>query len=176
MSKGSDNQGGPTWSPDGKHIYYANFLCAQEQSCVVHSVDLQSGSIETIPDSQNLRTARLSPDGKHLAALEPYRRELRVYNFEGKTWKTLASNVTGDNLNWSHDSQFLFYDKAWGSNPAIIRVRLTDGRQYVVLPYSKLPATTGGYVRWFGLDPDDSPIVATATNYFEIYRVEWRMH
>jgi hypothetical protein len=90
------------------------------------------------------------------------------------TWKTLASNFTGDNLSWSHDSQFIFFDKAWGVDPAIIRVRLKDGQQAIAVHMNKLPASTGWYVRWFGLDPEDAPIIATAANYYEIYRVDWR--
>lgn len=174
VSKGSDNQGGPSWSPDGKRLFYANTFCADDRACAVHMVDPQSGAVATLPDSQGLRTARTSPNGAYLAALEPYRHELRVYDFQVGTWKTLASNFTGDNLSWSHDSQFIFFDKAWGVDPAIIRVRLKDGQQAIAVHMNKLPASTGWYVRWFGLDPEDAPIIATAANYYEIYRVDWR--
>src|SRR5206468_1647144 len=32
-SDGNDNQGAPTWSPDGKFLVYGNVACSETQSC-----------------------------------------------------------------------------------------------------------------------------------------------
>src|SRR4029077_1786569 len=63
---GNDNQGAPSWSPDGKSLIYANVNCSGTQACGVRRVDLSRGTTEAVPDSQGLRTARWSPDGRHI--------------------------------------------------------------------------------------------------------------
>ena len=48
-SKGDDNQGAPTWSPDGKSLVYGNVLCQEERTCAIHKIDLASGEVSTLP-------------------------------------------------------------------------------------------------------------------------------
>ena len=63
-SSGDENQGAPTWSPDGKWLAYANVSCQASHTCAVHRIELATGKTETVPGSGDLRTARWSPDGR----------------------------------------------------------------------------------------------------------------
>jgi len=86
-AQSDDNQGAPTWSPDGRSLSYGNVLCLAEHTCAIHTIDLASGKIATLPDSQGLATARWSPDGRHIAALKPAQNELCVFDLDRRKWR-----------------------------------------------------------------------------------------
>ena len=63
-SIGTDSQGAPTWSPDGKWLIYGNVWCEQGRTCAIRKIDLSSGQVSTLPGSDGFETARWSPDGR----------------------------------------------------------------------------------------------------------------
>src|SRR6478752_8890352 len=77
-SEGNDNQGGPSWSPDGKAIGYGNVLGEETQNGWIRRIHLATGKVEIVSGSNNFRTARWSPDGKYIAALRWQTRELML--------------------------------------------------------------------------------------------------
>src|SRR5271168_4385397 len=118
-STGEDGQGAPSWSPDGKSLVYANVSCSGTQACGVRRIDLSRRTTEMVPDSQGLRTARWSPDGRHIAALHPERHEVVLLDLNTGRWRTLAASVTGDDINWSRDSQYVYVDSPLSDKPVI---------------------------------------------------------
>lgn len=170
-SAGTIWQGAPTWSPDGKFIVYGNVYCEEDKSCELRRIEINSGRDEFVPGSQGLHTARWSYDGKHIAAIEPSRYELHVMDTATGRWKLLADNVTGDDLNWSRDSKFLYFENPRGEKPAIERVRLRDGQRSVEVDLTPIQRLSGGLGVWFGLTPDDSPIMFRTLDSIEIYAI-----
>jgi Tol biopolymer transport system component len=106
-SNNGDNQGAPTWSPDGRFLVYGNVLCQEERTCAIHKIDLASGKITTLPESQGLATARWSPNGRHVAALNPVQHELYVFDLDNQRWRKLADGINGNDVSWSSDSQYI---------------------------------------------------------------------
>ncbi|HEY6250105.1 MAG TPA: hypothetical protein VI685_09090, partial [Candidatus Angelobacter sp.] len=170
---GDDNQGGPTWSPDGKQLIYANVDCNEAQACWIRRVDLATGKTELLPGSYGFRTARWSPDGKYIAALQPATQELRLFSVKTRLWTKLADSINGDNINWSSDSQSVFVDSPHGPTPTIERIRVTDGRRTAVASLASLQNIFGTVGTWVGLTPDDSPILFHSFGSSEVYSVEW---
>lgn len=169
-----NSQGGPSWSPDGKKLIYANTLCQQTQTCWIHEIDLETGKVTRLPGSHGLRTARFSPSGRYIAALQPEKHEVVLFDVRKKTWRTLAASVTGDNINWSRDSQFIFTDSPRLPRPIIEKIRVADGRRVTVADFAPLERMPGTGSPWFGLAPDGSPILLHLYNPTEIYALHWK--
>jgi Tol biopolymer transport system component len=170
---GTDNQGAPSWSPDGKMLAYGNVLCEEAPSCSIWRINLGTKSEEILPDSRGFRTARWSPDGKYIAALQRDNHQLMLFDVAQKRWTTLAGSIAGDNLNWSSDSQYVYADSPHGENPVIERIRITDGKCETVASLSTLQKTIGQADFWFGLAPDGSPILGHRFIGSEVYVLNW---
>jgi len=172
-SHSSDNQGAPTWSPDGKSLSYANVRCQEARDCAVHRIDLSTGKVSTLPGSNGFRTARWSPDGRFIAALQPQRRELYLFDLATQRWRRLASGMNGDDLAWSRDSRYLYTDRPTGDRPEIVRVPLRGGRVQALVDLSSLSKLSGKFDSWFCLTPDGSLLLTRLLNSSDIYAVNW---
>jgi Tol biopolymer transport system component len=170
---GSDNQGAPTWSSDGGALSYGNIQCEETQSCWIRRIDLATGIAEPLSGSYGFRSARWSPDGRFIAALQPQTHELMLFDVKREQWKTLANGITGDCPNWSHDSRFIYVDSIEGENPVIVRIRVSDGEKITVASLAGLKNIRGELDFWMGFTPDDSPILLHLFSASEIYALEW---
>jgi WD40 repeat protein len=171
-AEGNDNQGGPSWSLDGKMIAYGNVSCERTQDCWIRLLDLATHKTEIVAGSNGFRTARWSPDGKYIAALKFQTRELMLFDVSRQSWRMLAASVAGDNVNWSSDSQYIYVDSPRDKNPVVERVRVKDGQRFTVVSLSrqKVPGQIGG---WIGLTPDNSPILYRVLTAGEVYELTW---
>ncbi|MGH9734023.1 MAG: hypothetical protein ACRD8A_05495 [Candidatus Acidiferrales bacterium] len=176
MPGGTENEGAPSWSPDGKELVYGDVLCQEEDTCWIHELNLRTGEVTRLPGSHGLRTARFSPNGRYIAALQPEKHEGVLFNVKTKTWSMLAGSVTGDNINWSADSRYIFADSPRIDHPVIEKIRVSDGRRVTVANLTPLERMTGLGSPWFGLAPDGSPILLHLFNSSEIYALNWKFH
>jgi Tol biopolymer transport system component len=173
-SESDDDQGAPTWSPDGKSLVYGNVHCQEEQTCAIHKIDLKTGVVNVIPDSRGLATARWSPDGRYIAALNPVRREVYVFNLAHQKWRRLAGGVNGDDLNWSSDSRYLYAASSMSGQAEILRVPIDIGKVELVLNLDSLSKSVGYLGPWFSLTPGDSIILNRWLDGSEIYALSYR--
>jgi Tol biopolymer transport system component len=155
-SLGADNQGAPTWSPDGKWIVYGNVDCQEEDTCEIHKLELATGRTYTIPGSEGLGTARWSPDGRFIGAINPVSHEIQVFDVATQNWRKLVDGVNGNDLSWSPDSKYLYASKPAGDQPEILRVSLQNAKPETVVDLRSFTAQTGHINTWFALAPDGS--------------------
>ncbi len=175
VSSGEENQGAPTWSPDGKWLAYANVWCRGAQECAVHLIELATGKIETLPGSGGLRTARWSPDGRYIAALNGERHQLLVFDVSRKSWRKLSDSIMGDDLSWAHDSRYLFAKSSIGDKPRILRIPVPGGNPESVVDLESLSKLTGRIDDGLCVAPDDSIILHRQISSSEIYAVDWTL-
>lgn len=173
VSSGTDNQGAPTWSPDGKRLAYANVACQESKTCAVHQIELASGKIETVPDSRDLRTARWSPDGRYIAAIQPEHHQLLVFDMAVRNWRKLADSSNGDDLSWSRDSHYLYTSRPAGDKPAVIRITLGSGIAQTIVDLESLSKLNGKFDAGFCIAPDGSVILVRLITSSEIYGFDW---
>jgi hypothetical protein len=176
VSNDSDNEGAPTWSPDGQSLMFANVNCEPTHSCAIHVVNLKTGAMEMLPESQGLRTARWSPNGRYVAALEREMHELKLFSFKTHSWRTLSDRATSDDVNWSRDSQNIFIYDIRPEDPGVIRVNVASRRAELVASLKDVFLLSGDAQRWFGLAPDDSPIIYREMESPELYSFDWLAH
>lgn len=172
-SDGDDNQGAPTWSPDGRYLVYGNVHCQEEHSCAVHRIDVRSREITMLPGSQGLSTARWSSDGRHIAALDSSRQELYVLDGGRKVWRKLAEGINGNDISWSSDSRFIYTKSSTSGHTEILRVAATGGPVQSVLTLDSFSRTAGKLDTWFSLAPDGSLLLNRWLNTSEIYELSY---
>jgi Tol biopolymer transport system component len=174
LAEGVDNQGAPSWSPDGKTIVYGNVLAEETHDGWIRRVDLATRQVQIVPGSHNFRTARWSPDGKYIAALNWQARELMLFDVHTERWRTLARSINGDNISWSSNSQSVFVDPK-GEPPAVEQIRIRDGQRTIVANLDSLFKVPGGVV-WFGLTPGNEVIVHHLSGASDVYALKWTDH
>jgi len=172
-AQGSDDQGAPTWSADGAKLVYGNTSCEKTQPCWIRRIDLATGKEEKLPGSYGFRTARWSPDGKYIMALQNETHELMLFDVRTERWTTLADSITGDGPNWSSDSQYIYVDTLQANRPVVERIRIRDGKRSTLVDLAPLQKSPGQLDYWIGLAPDNSPILLHQFTAVEVYSLEW---
>lgn len=96
-----------------------------------------------------------------------------LFDVRTKRWRVLADSITGDNPNWSSDSQYIYADTLQETRPVIERVRIGDGHRNVVVDLSPLQRIPGQLDNWVGLTPDNSILLLHQFGASEVYALEW---
>ena len=172
-STGNDNQGAPTWSPDGEWLIYGNVKCQEVGACAIHKIDLAAGTVSLIPGSEGLATARWSPDGRYIGALQPERHQAYLFDLATQHWQKLADDVRGDDLAWSRDSRYLYASKPTGNRPEIIRIAIPNGKVDAAVDLSSLSKLKGRINTWFGIAPDGAIILQRSLNSEEVFALSY---
>ena len=177
---GAEDQGNPTWSPDGNSLIFAGVPWVKRfapDSTAIYQMDLRTRKVVTLPGSQGLWSPRWSPDGRLLVAETVDSRKLLVFDFSKQTWSPLAqiSSEAIGYTSWSHDSRFVFFNAYIGEQSATLyRVdvfrRVTDR---IPMPGGlRQPIILG---QWFALAPDDAPLVLRDISVRELFAFDMRL-
>jgi len=155
-SAGDDNQGAPTWSPDGRRLVYGRVFCQEEKTCAIGEIDLETGQQTVVQGSEGLSTARWSPDGKYIAALRAASFQVFLLDRRIGQWRKLADGVNGNDLAWAPDSKAIYASKPGGDRPEVMRISLPGGKAEPAVDLTSFSKLTGHIETWFAVTPDDS--------------------
>jgi len=166
---GGDESG--TWSHDGTKIVFAPKGSAQlaslPQGLPISLVDLKTGQVTPLPNSEKLWSPRWSPDGRYIAALGTPQSDLWLYDLAAHQKRQLTKSGTGW-PSWSRDSQYVYF----GFGTMRGRVRISDGKIDPPVNAHGPNVTLVGY-GWTSLAPDGSLIATRNAGSIEIYALEW---
>ncbi|NYF79571.1 winged helix-turn-helix domain-containing protein [Granulicella arctica] len=168
----SATEGVPNWSPDGKQISFGRLLdfgSERDPNLTIEFYDLDSHSHKTLHGSEGMWTPRWSPDGRFLSAVTQDNRTLRLYDMQTQQWTDLASVGVNDVI-WSRDSRYLYFDTFFGGDPTLYRIPMDDRKLERWADLRGFPR--GGFFGpWLGITPDGSPLLLKDTSIEEIYRL-----
>jgi serine/threonine protein kinase/Tol biopolymer transport system component len=153
------------WSPDGRKIVFAEF----EPRASLAILDVASGKVSRIPGSDELFSPRWSPDGRFIAAMTiPATTEIKLFDVQNRQWSTLARHQgTWGFPTWSRDGKFIYALR--GPEPwSVDRISVPDGKQERVVDLAGT-YLTGATGFWFGLDPNDVPLLLRDNGSSDIY-------
>ena len=167
-------QGVPTWSADGKKIAFGDVpevFGKASGNELIHILDLDTHALSELPGSEELWTARWSPDGRFLAALTIAGQRLMLYDFKKKRWRpTRAEKV--DNPSWSGDDKYIYFDTE-GDNRVLCRLNVADGQVSQIVSLRDYSRLAQG---WSGVAPDNSPLILRNLGTAEIYSLALESH
>jgi Tol biopolymer transport system component len=162
------------WSPDGKSLIFGS---AHDPKGSISIFETGSKHVATLPGSRGFFSPRWSPDGKYISAIVTETRKLMLFDVSAQRWTEVSDANVGNSM-WSHDGKYLYYQdySPQDSNYQIVRLRATNRQIEKIVDTNAVGrATTGADGQWFGLTPDDSPLLARDIGTQEIYAidVEW---
>jgi hypothetical protein len=132
---------------------------------------LQSGQVETVPDSDGLFSPRWSPDGHYIAALSLDQRQVRLLTLATHQWTTLAVPSGADPV-WSSDSRSLFLHASLDPSQPIDRVSIPDGRVETVIRLADTQQKDAVDFVFGGLTLDNRPLIRTRVFTGNVYSLD----
>jgi len=165
LGPGNDGSGKVegNWSPDGRRIVYG-----VEVQFSLSILDLDSGKASKIPGSDGLSSPRWSPDGRYIAAMNVQSRAIRLFDLQTQQWSALVEHLGGWNFpTWSHDGRFIYALNNVGKW-SVQRISVPDGKLDLVADLTNVHFT-GALGPWFGLDPNDNPVLLRDNGTSDIY-------
>jgi Tol biopolymer transport system component/DNA-binding winged helix-turn-helix (wHTH) protein len=156
-----------SWSTDGHRMAYT----VGQLHSHLRILEVDRRTTTKIPGSDDLYFPRWSPDGRYIAALlGPDGAEVRVFNLQTQQWSTLLAHMGGWSFPaFSHDGRYLYALNFRGQpGYSVYRVPVSGGKPELVADLSGFhPIGAGGF--WFGLDPEDNPLLLRNNGASDIY-------
>jgi DNA-binding winged helix-turn-helix (wHTH) protein/Tol biopolymer transport system component len=170
------SQSDVNWSPDGNRLVFGSLFVP---NAPIYMFDLKTQSVSSVGGSQGFHNPQWSPDGNAIAAMangEPGK--LMLFDVASEKWSE-AVGFPVSYPTWSHDGKHIYFryssneEEQQGARERIGRLRLADANIANVVDLKDVGrVTTGTFVDWFGLGPDDSPLFARDMSSQEIYAIE----
>jgi len=149
------------------------FHAGGTEKIAIEILDLSSKQISTIPGSENLYSPRLSPDGRHLAALSADSKKLLLYDFKTQKWTDWITEPGAIGFpSWSRDGRFVYYDNTSTKAAAFLRVRVGQTRSEFLIDLKDTQRYGRDGWAWSGLGPDDSALLVRDVSTDEIYSLD----
>jgi serine/threonine protein kinase/Tol biopolymer transport system component len=169
-------QNDPAWSADGNSIIFGESPISQlgtVRTNGLHSVDLKTHVASIIPGTEGLWSPRSSPDGRYLAGLHADNQRLMLFDCKTHQITELAKGNIVAWPEWSRNSQYIHF----GLGNKLVRVRISDRKLEEIKNVEDMQRLfgfrpTGFFTNWWGLAPDDSPLVLRSAATQEIYALD----
>ena len=162
------------WSPDGNSLVFETRIAAGSRA--IHLLDLRTKQVSLLPGEMRemkLFSPRWSRDGRYIIALPPDAQKLMLFDFITQEWEELA-RTPGGFPTWSRDGRYVYFIYTFGNEPGIKRVRIVDRKVEWVADLKELRLVQTPFGSWFGLAPDDSPLVLRDVGIQDIYALDLR--
>jgi Tol biopolymer transport system component len=168
----------PNWSPDGNSLLFGRDPGSEAPGVGqldLEILDLRTGAVSKIPGSEELWSPRWSRDGRQILAFPRAGDHLMMFDVKSQKWTELAKMFVGY-PEWSHEGEYLYFDRPgspgqpWG----LFRLRISDHRVEQLASAKDFRQASGSsFFEWFGLAPDDSPLVLREAGTQDIYALDW---
>jgi serine/threonine protein kinase/Tol biopolymer transport system component len=167
------NQMDPCWTSGGRSLVFGPMF-GQATSEAIHVLTLDSPRVTTLPGSRGLFSPRCSPDGRHVVAMPADSHSLMLFDGEHRRWTEIADARMISWPGWSHDGAALYFVQFTEKGFEISRVSMPGRKTESVVSLENIQAAEGAFGYWFGLDPDDSPLLLREGGSTEIYAFDWK--
>jgi Tol biopolymer transport system component/DNA-binding winged helix-turn-helix (wHTH) protein len=160
----------PSWSADGNTLIFG----VKDSGSFpdgLYSFDLPSRKLTQLPGLQGKHNALWSPDGRYIVSSGP--NGIALFDFRQQQWTSLLPDPPLSLCAWSHDGKYLYLDRG---EKGIFRVRISDRSEEKIADAKNLSRASGDWGSWFGLTPDDSPLLLRSLGSQQIYALDLESH
>jgi Tol biopolymer transport system component len=157
------------WGPDDKTIAIGR--PNRENPMTIELLDVKEGKMRDLPGSKDLWLPSWSADGRYIAAMSRDYRRLMVFDFTTSTWTEVAHGRMMGDFTISHDSKYVYFEDA---DTHLYRTMISGGTRESIATLKDLPRPLLPHLGafWFGLTPDDSPLLMRNLGTQEIYSLD----
>ncbi len=159
-----------SWSPDGNSLVFSSRTTTSRRE--IRQLNLVDNQPVSLPGATKMFSPRWSPDGRYLAALSLDSQKLNIFDFTNQQWKELIRTRVGYPA-CSRDGKYIYFIDQFGNEPGIKRVRIADSKIESVADIKELRLVETFFGRWFGLTPDDSPLLLRDVGIDDIYALDF---
>jgi Tol biopolymer transport system component len=160
-----------SWSPDGKSIVLGSWPSVANPK--IHMFNLETHELTDIPGSEGLIFSLWSPDGRYITGESETDGRCELYDTTAKAWRHVPVPKNFNYWYWSHDSQYLYFDATSEDDAAVFRYRPRDSKSERVTSLKGVRRGLGSFGDWFGLGPNDAPMLLRNTGSQQIYYIDW---
>jgi Tol biopolymer transport system component/DNA-binding winged helix-turn-helix (wHTH) protein len=171
---GDDSDSDPTWTPDGKSVVFSRISVSGKNARAIFFLNLDNGKLTQVPDSGQVFSPRLSPDGRFISALKAGGNALMLFDMKTNQWATLAAGEPMSFNEWSHDGQYVYWRAIHEGSGHLMRIRISDRAMEDVLDLKDFPALVDDFANWFGLTPDGGVLLMRDRSVQEVYALDLR--
>ena len=117
---------------------------------------------------------RVSPDGRQVLTLSADTSRLVIFDLASHKTVDLTEGIFVSWPEWSRDSHYVYFVMTRPiSAPGVFRMRVSDRKLEEIESLKDVRLTGGVFGAWYGLAPDDSPLMMRDAATQEIYGLDW---
>jgi DNA-binding winged helix-turn-helix (wHTH) protein/Tol biopolymer transport system component len=158
-SPGTESGFDTIWSGDGERI-----LLGASGLKILH---LKTGKLDTIPGSDDLYSARWSPDEKQILALQLGTLKPRLFDPAKREWRPLIDQYIGY-PKWSRDGKYIYAEASTLSVTEAIRIEVATGKRKEIARTDFRLNSSG----WLGWTEDWEPVTVRDLSSTQVYRID----
>jgi DNA-binding winged helix-turn-helix (wHTH) protein/Tol biopolymer transport system component len=163
------------WRTDGRQIVVDVEDTATGGESNIRILDLDSGHLTSIPGSQGLIEPRWSADGRYIAALNPKKKQILLYDCKLLKWTVLAEANFPSTLRWSPGGDALYYQDTDEVEESVFRVPMATRESERVTRFGDLLSAGATRCIFTGLSPDGSVYVTVDHGDVDVYAIDLQL-
>lgn len=163
------------WRTDGRQIVLDVQEMESNRESDIRILDLDTGKLIKLLDSDGLIEPRWSADGRYIAALNPKKKQVFLYDCKQEKWSVLAEANFPAALRWSPSGDALYYQDVDEVEESIFRVPMATRETEKVLGLGDLLTSGAARGIFTGLSPDGSLYVTVDHGDVDVYAVDLKL-
>lgn len=163
------------WRTDGRQIVLDVQDTATGGDSTIRILDLESGRLSTIAGSEGLIEPRWSADGRYIAALNPKKKQIFLYDCKLLKWSVLAEANFPSTLRWSPGGDALYFQDTDEVEESVFRVPMATREAERVTRFGDLLSSGAARCIFTGLSPDGSVYVTVDHGDVDVYAIELKL-
>lgn len=163
------------WRTDGRQIVLDVQDTATGGESTIRILDLESGRLSTITGSEGLIEPRWSADGRYIAALNPKKKQIFLYDCKLLKWTVLAEANFPSTLRWSPGGDALYFQDTDEVEESVFRVPMATREAERVTRFGDLLSSGAARCIFTGLSPDGSVYVTVDHGDVDVYAIDLKL-
>jgi Tol biopolymer transport system component/DNA-binding winged helix-turn-helix (wHTH) protein len=163
------------WRTDGRQIVLDVQDTESGKEPTIQILDLDSGSLTRLEGSDGLVEPRWSADGRYIAALQPGKKQVWLYDCKLLKWSVLADANFPSTLRWSPGGDALYFQDTDEVEEAVFRVPMASRETERVTGFGDLLSSGAKRCIFTGLSPDGAVYVTVDHGDVDVYAVDLKL-
>jgi len=160
------------WRTDGRQIVLDVQEMDSDKDSDIRILDLETNKLSKLQGSDGFVEPRWSADGRYIAALNPKKKQVMVYDCKTLKWSVLAEANFPGALRWSPSGDALYYQDVDEVEESIFRVPMATRENEKVVGLGDILSLGAARGIFTGLSPDGSVYVTVDHGDVDVYSVD----